>query len=87
MSAVRRGAGGDDRAATRSAPREVREKAPGDWVSATDTASERAMRDALLDGAPDIPVFGEEEGGERADVGWLVDPLDGTANFVHGFPS
>ena len=44
------------------------------------------MRAALLDGAPDIPVHGEEEGGERAAVGWLVDPLDGTANFLHAFP-
>jgi myo-inositol-1(or 4)-monophosphatase len=32
-----------------------------------------------------LPVFGEEAGGVRADIGWLVDPLDGTANFVHGF--
>ena len=37
--------------------------------------------------APEIAFFGEEEGGERADVGWFADPLDGTANFVHGFPS
>ena len=41
----------------------------------------------LHDAAPDIAFFGEETGGERADVGWLVDPLDGTANFVHGFPA
>lgn len=66
--------------------RDVVEKGPGDWVSATDTASERAVRDVLLGAAPDFPVFGEEEGGERADVGWLVDPLDGTANFLHGLP-
>jgi myo-inositol-1(or 4)-monophosphatase len=31
-------------------------------------------------------VFGEERGGARADLGWLVDPLDGTANFLHRFP-
>lgn len=61
-------------------------KAPGDWVSAADTESERAVRATLLASAPDIPVHGEELGGERADVEWLVDPLDGTANFVHGFP-
>lgn len=61
-------------------------KGPGDWVSATDTASERAVRAVLTDAAPGIPVFGEEEGGERAEVGWLVDPLDGTANFLHHFP-
>ncbi len=66
--------------------RDVVEKGPGDWVSATDTASERVVRDVLLAAAPDLPVFGEEEGGERADVGWLVDPLDGTANFLHGLP-
>jgi len=61
-------------------------KAPGDWVSAVDTNSERVVRAALLEGAPGLPVHGEEEGGERADVGWLVDPLDGTANFLHAFP-
>jgi myo-inositol-1(or 4)-monophosphatase len=60
--------------------------APGDWVSYTDTARERAVRAALLAAAPDIPVVGEEEGGDRAALAWLVDPLDGTANFVHHFP-
>lgn len=64
----------------------AREKAPGDWVSDVDMASERAVRAVLQRGAPDIPVFGEEEGGERGDLGWLVDPLDGTANFLHRFP-
>jgi myo-inositol-1(or 4)-monophosphatase len=68
------------------AARNVIEKAPGDWVSDADTASERAVREVLERAAPDLPVFGEEEGGERAASGWLVDPLDGTANFLHGFP-
>jgi len=67
-------------------PVDAREKAPGDWVSQTDTASERAIRAALADAAPDIPFFGEEEGGDRGPVGWLVDPVDGTANFLHRFP-
>jgi myo-inositol-1(or 4)-monophosphatase len=61
-------------------------KGVGDWVSETDTASERCIRERLLRMVPEHPVFGEEEGGERADVGWFVDPLDGTANFLHGFP-
>jgi myo-inositol-1(or 4)-monophosphatase len=65
------------------AARDVREKSPGDWVSAADLASEDAVRAALTRGAPH-PVFGEEAGGERARTGWLVDPLDGTANFLHG---
>jgi myo-inositol-1(or 4)-monophosphatase len=67
-----------------AAPREVREKAPGDWVSAADLRSEAAVREALVAATPDIPVLGEEGGGERAALGWLVDPLDGTANFLHG---
>jgi len=65
---------------------DVRTKGPGDWVSDADTASERAVRDLLTAAAPNIPVFGEEEGGERGPLGWLVDPLDGTTNFLHRFP-
>jgi myo-inositol-1(or 4)-monophosphatase len=65
----------------------VREKAPGDWVSDVDTSSEAAVRASLERDWPSLPVFGEEGGGERGDVGWLVDPLDGTANFLHGFPA
>jgi myo-inositol-1(or 4)-monophosphatase len=67
-------------------PLDVRAKGPGDWVSDADTASERAVRAVLTADAPTIPVFGEEEGGERATLGWLVDPLDGTTNFLHRFP-
>jgi myo-inositol-1(or 4)-monophosphatase len=65
---------------------EARLKAPGDWVSEVDTESEAAVRDVLERDAPGLPVFGEEGGGSRGDIGWLVDPLDGTANFLHGFP-
>jgi myo-inositol-1(or 4)-monophosphatase len=65
----------------------VREKAPGDWVSDVDTSSEAAVRASLERDWPSLLVFGEEGGGVRGDVGWLVDPLDGTANFLHGFPA
>ncbi len=68
------------------AARNVREKGPGDWVSDADTASEAAVQSVLHDAAPELAFFGEETGGERADIGWFVDPLDGTANFLHGFP-
>jgi myo-inositol-1(or 4)-monophosphatase len=64
--------------------RSVRSKAPGDWVSDADLQSELAVREILGQGSG-IPVHCEEEGGDRADVEWLVDPLDGTANFLHGF--
>jgi myo-inositol-1(or 4)-monophosphatase len=66
---------------------DAHEKAPGDWVSEADTTSESVVRDELERHAPELPVFGEEGGGARGDVGWFVDPLDGTANFLHGFPA
>jgi myo-inositol-1(or 4)-monophosphatase len=62
----------------------VRAKGPGDWVSEVDLASETEIR-ALLTRESGLPVLGEEEGGADAELGWYVDPLDGTANFVHGF--
>jgi myo-inositol-1(or 4)-monophosphatase len=76
--------GGEVVAAEFGAAREVREKSPGDWVSAADLRSELAVREALVRAVPDIPVVGEEGGGVQAELGWLVDPLDGTANFLHG---
>jgi myo-inositol-1(or 4)-monophosphatase len=65
---------------------DVAAKGPGDWVTAVDVASEAAVKASLADGAPGVPFFGEEGGGDRGDVGWFVDPLDGTTNFLHGFP-
>jgi myo-inositol-1(or 4)-monophosphatase len=58
---------------------------PGDWVTEVDLASERAIS-AFLREETGIPVRGEEEGGGGGTVHWLVDPLDGTTNFLHGFP-
>ncbi|MGQ0803906.1 MAG: inositol monophosphatase family protein [Actinomycetota bacterium] len=64
-----------------------REKAPGDWVSDVDVASEATIRGELERLAPGIAFFGEESGGDLERVGWLVDPLDGTTNFLHRFPA
>jgi len=61
-------------------------KAPGDYVSDVDLRSEETIRAALAREAPGIAFFGEEGGGTRGDLWWVVDPLDGTANFLHGFP-
>ena len=60
---------------------------PGDWVTEVDVASERAIRELLHEATPDIPMQGEESGGATGDRYWVVDPLDGTTNFVHGFPA
>ncbi len=65
----------------------VATKAPGDYVSEVDLESEATIKAALAKEAPDVAFFGEEGGGDRsAGLGWVVDPLDGTANFLHGFP-
>ena len=61
--------------------------APGDYVTEVDRASEAAIRSLLAEQTPDIPVVGEEDGGSDAvERYWVVDPLDGTTNFLHGFP-
>ncbi len=64
----------------------VHSKAPGDYVSEVDLQSEETVREALAKDAPGVAFFGEEGGGTRGDLWWVVDPLDGTANFLHGFP-
>ena len=64
----------------------VHSKAPGDYVSEVDLQSEQTIRDALERDAPGVPFFGEEGGGTKGDLWWVVDPLDWTANFLHGFP-
>jgi myo-inositol-1(or 4)-monophosphatase len=64
----------------------VEAKGAGDYVTEVDRASERAIREVLGEGTPDIPVVGEEAGGVGGRRSWVVDPLDGTTNYVHGFP-
>jgi myo-inositol-1(or 4)-monophosphatase len=61
-------------------------KGAGDYVTSVDRASEAAIAALLAEATPGIPIVGEEGGGRSADAYWLVDPLDGTANFLHGFP-
>jgi len=65
---------------------EVETKGAGDYVTEVDLRAERAVAALLAAATPDLPVRGEEHGGETADRHWLVDPLDGTTNFVHAFP-
>jgi myo-inositol-1(or 4)-monophosphatase len=79
-------AGAADRDAGASAA--VRGKGlPGDWVTDVDLAAERAVGELLTAEAPGIPVQGEERGGANEGRRWIVDPLDGTTNFVHRFPA
>jgi myo-inositol-1(or 4)-monophosphatase len=61
-----------------------------DVVTAADRASERLVRDRIAELRPGEPVLGEEEGGDAAASGsglcWVVDPIDGTVNYLYGFP-
>ena len=67
---------------------EVRFKADADPVTEVDHRSEAAVLDVISKRRPRDPVVGEERSGRLPGEGrvWLVDPLDGTTNFVHGFP-
>ena len=67
---------------------EWRAKSLTDFVSDVDLGSERIIRDALTDAYPNALILGEElspESSTNADVVFVVDPLDGTTNFLHGF--
>ncbi|HEV3230118.1 MAG TPA: inositol monophosphatase family protein [Solirubrobacteraceae bacterium] len=70
--------------------RAVRTKStPTDLVSEADLASERAIRNLLSARRPDDGFLGEEGGASRAGssgLRWVVDPLDGTVNFLFGIP-
>ena len=61
-------------------------KSPGDYVTDVDRSAERAAIEVLREGAPDIAILAEESGGRRADRMWVIDPVDGTTNFLRGFP-
>src|SRR5438876_5493154 len=61
-------------------------KGAGDYVSDVDREAEDAVRRILEGQAPGIPVLAEESGGSLAERSWVVDPLDGTTNFLHRFP-
>ncbi|WP_323763538.1 inositol monophosphatase family protein [Marinovum sp.] len=64
-------------------------KAAGDFVTRADIAAEKIIKDELLGARPTYGFLGEE-GGETAGQDptrrWIVDPLDGTSNFLHGLP-
>ncbi len=68
----------------------VENKGPNDFVSEVDRAAEQAVIDTLLQAYPGHAILAEESGRTRgakhSDFLWIIDPLDGTTNFLHGFP-
>lgn len=65
----------------------IREKELNDYVSEVDVAAEQSIIEVIHAAYPDHAILGEEGGvlGEH-DIQWIIDPLDGTRNFLHGFP-
>ena len=65
----------------------AKEKAANDYVSDVDREAEQAIIRTLLDAYPDHSILAEESGAAgKSEYQWIVDPLDGTTNFLHGFP-
>ena len=66
----------------------VKSKNFNDFVSEVDIAAERAIIDTLKEVYPDHGFLGEESGSttHQSDFIWIIDPLDGTTNFLHNFP-
>ena len=71
-----------------SEPIQVETKGLHDFVTRVDREAEEAISGWLLDRFPDHAIMAEEGSPrqEAADFRWIVDPLDGTTNFAHGFP-
>ena len=68
---------------------QVSRKGPGDFVSAADLKSEKILKEELLKAYPAYGLLLEEGGeikGSNAAFRWIIDPLDGTTNFLHGLP-
>lgn len=59
-------------------------KGAQDFVSEVDLATEALIQRALLNAFPDHTVLGEETGGTLGEQTWIIDPIDGTSNFVRG---
>jgi len=68
---------------------QVSVKGPGNFVSTADHKAEKVLRQELQHGRPDYSFLMEESGdiaGSDTEHRWIVDPLDGTTNFLHGLP-
>ncbi|MGE4243209.1 inositol monophosphatase family protein [Ramlibacter sp.] len=68
----------------------ISQKQVNDFVTEVDHASERVVIETLLGAYPTHGIWAEESGREHGNAAsdhvWLIDPLDGTTNFIHGFP-
>ncbi|WIT11232.1 inositol monophosphatase family protein [Paucibacter sediminis] len=68
----------------------INTKSPNDFVTEVDQAAEQVIIETLLQAYPDHAILAEESGrthgAKHSEFQWIIDPLDGTTNFIHGFP-
>jgi len=99
IKAARRAGSIINRSALDGATLEVRAKQKNDFVTQVDKAAERAAIDMIQRAYPDHAILAEESGETdaaeatpgkakktKSETRWIIDPLDGTTNFIHGFP-
>ncbi|WP_301099444.1 inositol-1-monophosphatase [Otariodibacter sp.] len=68
---------------------DITQKGTNDYVTAIDKAAEEAIIEVIRKSYPDHTIVGEESGllsADNSDVQWVIDPLDGTTNFIKRFP-
>ena len=88
IRAARRAGSIINRATLEGGALNVRSKQVNDFVTQVDQASEQAIMETVRKAYPEHGFLCEESGstGGDAEVVWIIDPLDGTTNFIHGFP-
>ena len=87
VKAARRAGAIINRAALDRSTLEVRAKHVNDFVTQVDKAAEAAIIEIIHKAHPDHEILAEESGAiNRNEYCWIIDPLDGTTNFIHGFP-
>ncbi len=87
VKAARRAGGIINRASRDVEQIKVSAKRDKDFVTEVDKAAEEAIIGVLHEAYPDHAILAEESGASGdSDTVWIIDPLDGTTNFIHGFP-
>src|SRR5438445_513902 len=88
VRAARRAGSIINRASLSGAALNVRSKRVNDFVTQVDQAAEEAIIEIVRKAHPDHGFVAEESGraAGAAEYVWIIDPLDGTTNFIHGFP-
>ncbi len=68
---------------------QVKKKGPSDFVTNADLKAEKIIIDELIKGKPNFSILSEENGFKKnkdSENTWIIDPIDGTINFLHGIP-